>query len=352
MNARGLILFGLPMIIACSSDDTSSSDTNGGSGGEAAAAGGNAGDVTGGSGGTTGGFAGETNGGTSNLAGGGTDAGGSSGAGGSESGGAGAGGDSGGAAGSGGSSAGGSGNFVPAEYTGTPFKGQPLTIPGFIYGADYDSGGSAVAYCRVGAANPPTVDTCGTAKLDDWCCGFQVRCDQRNQPDLCPIYRENNDNCGLSHLNHPEPDNFAADQPSWIAGPNGPTLTGPAVTVGQQLPYHDNMTTADDTYISYMFTGQWERYTVQVMEAGTYSIGGLMATPPGTQIRFDFEGTAVTSGIINVPPSPTPQTEAYHEWLNSADIGQVTFPQAGTYLMRFTLVAQQFNPLFFTFTKM
>ena len=53
-----------------------------------------------------------------------------------------------------------------------------------------------------------------------------------------------------------------------------------------------------------------------------------------------------------MPPSPTPQTEAYHEWYIVSGMGQVTFPAAGTYLMRFSLLTQQFNPIYFTFSKM
>jgi hypothetical protein len=274
----------------------------------------------------------------------------------------GAGGNDGGAAGSGAAGAvevPDGGSFVPAAYTGKPFK--TLTIPGIIYAADYDKGFSGVGFCRVGAANPPTPATCGTPKFNDWCCGNGKGCDQRGQA-ACPVYRQDsndptmNDNAGLSHMNGGEPDNWAATGPTWVVGADGnPTLTGPTATVKTPLPYHANMTTDEDVYISYMFTGQWENYTVQVLAAGTYSIGGLMGTPAGTQIIFDFGtvgGTQVTTGLINVPPSPTPQTEAYHEWFNVSNMGTVTFPAAGTYLMRFTLMTMQLNPLFFTFSKM
>ncbi|HEX3777823.1 MAG TPA: hypothetical protein VHV51_25320, partial [Polyangiaceae bacterium] len=178
------------------------------------------------------------------------------------------------------SSAGGGMNMVPATYTGTPFKA--LTIPGIIYAADYDKGGSGVAFCRVGAANPPTPATCMTAKLDDWCCSPKKGCDERAQANVCPIYRADADNAGLSHLNTGEPDNYAATSPTWVDGPSGPTLTGPMVTAGSAVPSHMDMTTVDDTYISYMFTGQWQQYTVQVAAAGSYSIGGVFASPGAT----------------------------------------------------------------------
>jgi hypothetical protein len=103
-----------------------------------------------------------------------------------------------------------------------------------------------------------------------------------------------------------------------------------------------------------MYTGQWSQYTVQVLAAGTYAIGGLVAAPAGTTITFDF-GNGVTSGTITVPTSPTDMCkcpETYHSWNVVSNIGTVTFPAAGTYLMKFTLVTQQFNPSYFTFSKM
>jgi hypothetical protein len=248
-------------------------------------------------------------------------------------------------------SAGGGTNMVPATYTGTPFK--PLTIPGIIYAADYDKGGAGVAFCRVGAANPPTPATCMTAKLNDWCCSPQKGCDERTQPTVCPIYRMDADNAGLSHMNTGEPDNYASSGPTWVDGPTGPTLTGPMVTAGSPVPSHMNTTEAEDTYLSYLYTGQWEQYTVQVSAAGTYAIGGLFASP-GATITLDFGG-GVTSGPVMVPVSPVANCkcpETYHSWNTVSNMGQVTFPAAGTYLMRFTLTASQFNPLFFTFSKM
>lgn len=118
---------------------------------------------------------------------------------------------------------------------------------------------------------------------------------------------------------------------------------------------HANSTTMDDTYLSYLYTGQWQKYTVQVQAAGTYSIGGLLASPDAT-VTLDFASTSGTvSSVVTVPVSPTANCkcpETYHSWNIVSNIGTVTFPAAGTYLMRFTLLTQQFNPLFFTFTKM
>ncbi len=353
MTSR-LFLLGLPLlsVFACSSSTPSASGSAGSSGsvgtaGSAGAAnlagGGAAGALSGSAGAAAGADA------AAGVSGGGTPAagaGGTSGSGGSSAGAAGS------SAGSTGEAGATGGPGLPPGYTGTPFKA--LTIPGFIYAADYDKGGASVGYCRVGAANPATVASCMTAKIDDWCCGTQKGCDERNQPTVCPKYREDLDNAGLSHMNKGEPDRYSVASATWVAGANGPTLTGPMVAAGDDVLQHANTTTADDAYLSYTYTGQWQQYTVNVTSAGTYAIGGIMASPGGTTIRFDFGG-AISSGVVTVPTSPTANCkcpETYHSWNIVSNIGSVTFAAPGTYLMRFTLLTQQFNPLFFTFTKM
>jgi len=248
---------------------------------------------------------------------------------------------------------------IPAGYTGTPFA-QNL-IPGFIYTANYDKGGPGVAYCHSAMATTPAACANGIL-LTDWCCSDTnpqmtgARCDDRNQAKgPCPLYRADSDNAGLSHMNLGEVDTYAANGPTWVAGPNGPTLTGPMVTVGTPVPQHADMTTQDDTYLSYTNTGEWQKYTVKVLSAGTYSIGALMGTPPNTKATFDFGG-GITSGAIALPTSPVSAAckclEAYHAWYNGSNIGTVTFPASGTYLMTLTLNAGTYNPLYFTFTKM
>jgi hypothetical protein len=250
-------------------------------------------------------------------------------------------------------------NMIPAGYTGTPFVEN--VIPGFLYVANYDKGGPGVAYCHSAMATTPAA--CANAiHLTDWCCSDTnpqmtgARCDDRNQAKgPCPLYRPDDDNAGLSHMNLGEVDTYAANGPTWVPGPNGPTLTGPMVTVGTPVPQHANTTTQDDTYLSYTNTGQWQKYTVKVLSAGTYSIGTLMGTPPNAKATFDFGG-GITSGAIALPASPVTAAckclEAYHAWYNSANIGTVTFPAAGTYLMTLTLNMGTYNPLYFTFTKM
>jgi hypothetical protein len=306
----------LMMVVAC--NDESPNHSSGSGGGEGTAGGGGASSSIG---------SGSSNGGASGT----SETVGTGGFGVGEGGGAGAT-----TAGSGGGGSGGSGsaidagsgpdasavdggiNAVPPDYKGKPF--MKLQIPGTIHLADYDLGGAGVAYCH---GNPN--DCAAGIKMNDWCCGPGKGCDQRNDP-ACPPYRPDSDNAGLCHMNVGEPDN---------------TTTGQTYA-----PYYP--------YLCYMATGEWVKYTVQVAEAGTYSIGGAMAVPPGTSISLDF-GNGIGTGTFMLPASPTAMCrcpESYHSWETVTGLAAVTFASPGTYVMTMKLVSQQFNPEYFAFTKM
>jgi hypothetical protein len=247
----------------------------------------------------------------------------------------------------------GSVNMVPAGYTGQPFALNE--IPGLIYIANYDKGGAGVAYCHGAPGQTTPAECSGAIKLTDWCCGKNKGCDDRNQTQgPCPTFRADDDNAGLSHMNQGEPDDYATTGPSWAPGPNGPTLTGPIVMAGTPVPQDAMTTTVEDAYLSYTYTAEWLKFTVQVYEAGTYSVGGLLGVPGGTQLSIDF-GNGVTTGTFTPPASPCTWAgcpETYHSWNNVADLATVTIPAPGTYLMTFTIVENTINPLYFTFTKM
>ncbi len=238
-------------------------------------------------------------------------------------------------------------NMVPAGYAGTPFKTQ--TIPGTIYIADYDKGGAGVAYCISATA---TGAACQNGTISDWCCATMNGCDERAQPAVCPTYRADNDNAGLSHMNTGAPDDYAAAGPSWAASAQGPTLTGPMVQAGTPVPQDAHTTTEQDVYLSHTNGGEWTKYTVQVLEAGKYSVGGFMAVPPTTTLSLNF-GNSVTTGTFPVPASPcTGCPSVFHAWSSPSNLATVTFPVAGTYLMTFTIVNNALNPNYLTFTKM
>jgi hypothetical protein len=127
-------------------------------------------------------------------------------------------------------------------------------------------------------------------------------------------------------------------------------------------------------YPSYSVTGEWLKYTVVVLQAGTYSISGLDGAPRANQnatptVTLDFGGgiQAVASSCcaptppatagFNIPPSvcgtPDPGcTEGYHVWQTNMNMATVTFPAPGTYVMTMTLINSYFNPGYWDFAKM
>ena len=117
-----------------------------------------------------------------------------------------------------------------------------------------------------------------------------------------------------------------------------------------------NLAPAEDTYLCYtqMGGGTWTKYTVVVEQAGTYTVGGFMAVPQGGAMNLSFGGT-ITTGNVTLPISSPVDVcgggEYYHCWIPRQNLGTVTFPAAGTYLMTLTQVGR-FNADNFTFTKM
>ena len=213
--------------------------------------------------------------------------------------------------------AGGSVNTLPADYKGTPFG--MLQIPGKINAADYDRGGAGVAWCH-------DKGNCGAGKVTG------------DYPSGSPPYRPPipanamlcsgaacDDNVGVCRMNPKKPDNTIAGQP---------------------MP-------AEDTYLCYSVAGEWTKYTVKVLQAGTYAVGGTMAVPMGGAVNLSF-GANITTGDLSLAITPTTNSgsgENYHSWDTRSALGVVTFPVAGTYLMTLTQVGR-FNADSFTFTKM
>ncbi len=297
----------------CSDDAESNDFPSGGSGGSSGSSG-----LAGVGGGATAGTSGGGAAGSSpGVAGGG--AAGAAGLGGAAAGAAGATAGAGGAAGasdSGGS--GGSVNMVPADYKGTPFAA--LKIPGRINAADYDRGGAGVAWCHdTGNCKAGTV-------TGDYPGGAAVyRPPMPANAQLCSA-AACDDNVGVCRMNPQKPDN---------------TITG------QPMP-------AEDTYLCYSVAGEWTKYTVVVAEAGMYSVGGIMAVPPsGGGVNLSFGGD-ITTGSLSLAVTPNTNSgsgENFHSWDDRKNLGTVSFPAAGTYLMTLTQVAR-FNADAFTFTKM
>ena len=297
-----LALLGSLTVVACSSsgDETPAPGTAGtASGGQATSTAGAAGTTTTTSGTTSGGStstagtaaggtaaAGTAAGGTVSTAG--TASGGSSGASGSGSGS--------GTSGSGGAvDPGNLPNQIPAGYTGTPFGGTPQTIPGKIEIEKYDLGGAGVAYqADAGGA----FDKCGFQRND----GLKLQCTQQQ------------------------------------GSPADKTAPG----CGEEP--------AGQIYLGYIGAGNWYKYTVNVVEAGTYVISGHEGVAGNTQMQFTFTDAQKTGPLTLPSTNVCSNYEAYHVWATHPNLGEITLTP-GKYVLTITVVAAAMNLDWFAFTK-
>ncbi len=190
---------------------------------------------------------------------------------------------------------------IPAGYAGMPFEGIVAQIPGTIYARNYDTGGQGVAFNHPGAIN-----------CRDW-------------PNGMLMYRTGADCVGLSVEDSQAPD---------VTVDGGPADYG-------------------EIYLSWSSAGEWLKYTVEVLESGTYGIS-MGDAGPAVTVLFSFSAMpAVTTGNFTVPQSDQPDSSqlSYHVWQNVNDIAQIDLP-AGVYVMQFSMVYTGANVDSFTFTKM
>jgi len=299
MKTRTLVLLGALSLVGCSVADEGTPIGGGAgttSGGQASAgAAGTAATVTAGTnaGGTNTGTAGTAVGGAFGTAG--TAAGGTAATAGA----------SGSASGGGGAAAGGTGggapvdpgnlpNQIPAAYTGKPFGGTPQTIPGKIEIERYDTGGAGVAFQ---ADAPGAFNKCGFMRTD----GLKLQCTQQQG--------------------------------------SPPDKTAPGCGVEP----------ADQVYLGYIGAGNWYKYTVNVVEAGTYVISGHEGVAGNTQMQFGFTDALKTTPLT-LPSTDVCNFEAYHVWAVHPNLGEIALTP-GKYVLTITVVAAAVNLDWFAFTK-
>ncbi len=178
----------------------------------------------------------------------------------------------------------------PADYKGQPFsdtvyKGGPQAIPGRIECAYFDLGGEGVAYHDVDAINH------GSGELNllpdhqrphatPYIWGF------RKEEGMDISYTKD-----FADFNHP---NFFTPETNQL-------------------------------YIGWTDDGEWCNYTVNVRKAGTYSITALYSNEPKT-INFSVDNKPASE--CKLPMA----TGSWHIW-NKAEIGTITFAEAGLHLL-------------------
>ncbi|MCX5643471.1 MAG: carbohydrate-binding protein [Phycisphaerae bacterium] len=196
---------------------------------------------------------------------------------------------------------------VLGDYKGTPFqdfvyKAGAQSIPGILQCALYDLGGEGVAYHDTDAINH------GSGELN-----VQPN---HQRPHAGPYiwgFRKD-EGMDLSYVKD-------------FADLNHPNAVNPPVNL---------------FYIGWTADGEWCSYTVDVKAAGTYKIRALYSNQANT-ITFDINRKPAATCKLPVA------TESFHTW-DYAEIGTITFPQAGRQLLTFHYNTGN-NFAFFEFEK-
>jgi hypothetical protein len=181
---------------------------------------------------------------------------------------------------------------VPADYKGKPFqdsiyKGGAQAIPGKVQCAYYDQGGEGVAYHDTDAVNH------GSSELN------QQKNHQRPHATAYLWDFRKDEGVDVSYVKD-------------FADLN-----------------HPNKVTPDKNqlYIGWTADGEWCNYTVNVKKAGTYKITAL----------YSYQANKIKFSVNNKPASECKlplATEDWHHW-NKAEIGRITFAEAGEQLLTF-----------------
>ncbi|MCX5646148.1 MAG: carbohydrate-binding protein [Phycisphaerae bacterium] len=181
---------------------------------------------------------------------------------------------------------------VPGDYQGTPFqdsvyKAGAQSIPGILQCALYDLGGEGVAYHDTDAINH------GSGELN-----VQPNHQRPHAGPYIWSFRKD-EGMDLSYVKD-------------FADLNHPNAVSPLV---------------NQFYIGWTADGEWCNYTVDVKAVGTYKIRALYSNQANA-ITFDINGKP--SATCKLPIA----TGGFHTW-NYAEIGTITFGQAGRQLLTF-----------------
>jgi hypothetical protein len=204
---------------------------------------------------------------------------------------------------------------IPADYTGKPFccdtlLGKPQQIPGIVKAVYFDSGGEGVAF-HDAAGNQG-----GSMRLKN---GQQIQADLA--VDMQSYSGNDWDVVGYGTNDHFDSSVNATPTTwhlSWIDA-SGPTSVG-----------------------------DWEKFTVHVNVAGTYSIDFKMAEaydPPNLQLLTFYNGTAVrVDSIKDLPKCITPQgcPEVWHAWTLMANVDTITL-DTGLQVVKLAFVTGSWN---------
>ena len=181
---------------------------------------------------------------------------------------------------------------VPLDYQGKPFQDSvytagPQAIPGRVECAFYDLGGEGVAYHDT----DPTNHGSGELNLKP----------EHHRPHANPYIWGFRGNEGVDV-------SYTKD----FADFNHTNFVAPAT---------------NQLYIGWTADGEWCNYTVNVKKAGAYRVVALYGNAANT-IRFSINHEPASECKLPLA------TGSMHTW-NKAEIGTITFPEAGLRLLTF-----------------
>ncbi len=189
---------------------------------------------------------------------------------------------------------------VPSDYKGKPFEDEKYkdgaqSIPGTVECAYYDLGGEGVAY-HANDPNPPH----DTSKLNYG----------GNKLNLDPGHHRPQSNA--YYWTFRKDDTIST------------SYTKDFVDFTTKNLYQPKF---NQLYIGWTANGNWTNYTVNVKKAGKYKIFAVYSNRPN-YIRFSINNKP--AAVCKLPID----TGYYHHW-NRAEIGEITFPEAGLQLLTF-----------------
>jgi hypothetical protein len=198
-------------------------------------------------------------------------------------------------------------NFACTSYQGKPWEDKSQEIPGKVQCELYDAGGEGISYHDTdsvnngsGRLNPANGDFFNEFRMQE---GVDISYTKKNGTD----------------------DN----------------------------PYNDIMPEMNQLYVGWTVPGEWIKYTVQVREAGTYSIG-LMYTANGDGEIEIVNADSISSGMMKVisthKDADTVAWRQWHHW-NKSDLGTIVLKKGKQILTLKTISNGNMNYDYLEFTR-
>ena len=111
---------------------------------------------------------------------------------------------------------------------------------------------------------------------------------------------------------------------------------------------------ATGVVVGYNNTGDWLEYTINVKEAGNYTLYAAVAASDTAKLKFSLDGVDITDEII-VPPASTVSEEDAENGGNFSEYhkvkANVTLPAGNSQILRITVTKEYFDIDYFNFVK-